>query len=59
MCIFSNSATIFATIDLAMKSDLLECIGNAYAYESFREVVIDEIHDILVSCKFQDCMQSV
>jgi len=59
MCIFSNSPIIFATIDLAMKSDLLEYIGNAYAYESFREVLIDEVHDILVSCKFQDYMQSV
>ena len=59
MYIFSNSPIIFATIDLAMKSDLLKYIRNDYTYKSFREVLIDEVHDILVSCKFQNCMQSV
>jgi len=59
MCIFSNSPIIFATIDLAIKSDLLEYIRNTYIYESFREVLINEVYNILVSYKFQNCMQSV
>jgi len=54
--IFSDSPIILATIDLAIKSYLIECIGNTYASESFGEVVIDEVHDVLVSCKFQDYM---
>ena len=58
-CIFSDSPIVLATIDLAIKLDLIECIGNAYAHESFGGVVIDEVHDVLVSCKFQDCMWSV
>ena len=57
--IFPDSPIVFATIDLAIKSDLIECIGNAYARKSFGGVVIDKVHDVLVSRKFQDCMQSV
>ena len=59
MCIFPNSPIILTTIDPTIKSNLLKYIRNAYIYESFREIVIDEVYDILVSCKFQDCMQSV
>ena len=58
-CIFPDSPIILATIDLVIKSDLIECIGNAYAHKSFGGVVIDEVHDILVSRKFWDCMQSI
>jgi len=57
--IFPDSPIVLATIDLAIKSDLIECIGNAYAHKSFGGVVIDEVHDILVSHKFWDCMQSI
>ena len=59
ICIFPDSPIVLATIDLAIKSDLIECIRNAYARESFGGVVIDEVHDVLVSCKFRDCMRSV
>jgi len=57
--IFPDSPIVLATIDLAIKSDLIECIGNAYARESFGGVVIDEVHDVLVSHEFWDCMRSV
>ena len=55
-CIFPDSPIVLAIIDLAIKSDLIECIGNAYVHESFGRVVIDEVHDILVSREFQDCI---
>ena len=57
--IFPDSPIVLATIDLAIKSDLIECIGNTYAHKSFGGVVIDEVHDILVSRKFWDCIQSI
>jgi len=57
--IFPDSPIVLATIDLAIKSYLIECIGNAYAHESFGGVVIDEVHDVLVSCEFRNCMRSV
>ena len=57
--IFPDSPIVFATIDLAIKSDLIECIRNVYARESFGGVVIDEVHNVLVSREFQDCMRSV
>ena len=57
--IFPNSPIVLATTDLVIKSDLMECIGNAYAHESFGGVVIDEVYNVLVSCKFWDCIQSV
>ena len=59
MCIFSDSPIILTTINLVIKSDLLECIENAYICKSFRGIVIDEFYDILVSCEFQDYIQSV
>ena len=58
-CIFPDSPIVLTTIDLVIKLDLIECIGNAYVCESFRGVVIDEVHDILVSHEFWDCIQSV
>ena len=57
--IFPDSPIVLATIDLVIKSDLIECIGNVYTYESFGEVVIDKVHNVLVSCKFWDCIRSV
>ena len=57
--IFPNFPIVLATIDLAIKSYLIKCIGNAYACENFGGVVIDEVHDVLVSCEFWDCMWSV
>ena len=59
MYVFSDSPIVLATIDLTIKSDLIECIGNYYAYKSFGKVVIDKVHDILVSCEFWGCIQSV
>ena len=52
MHVFPDSPIVLANIDLTIKSDLIECIGNAYAHKSFGRVVIDEFHDILVSCEF-------
>ena len=54
--IFPDSPIVLATIDLVIKSDLIECIGNAYTRESFREVIIDKVHDVLVSREFRNCM---
>ena len=51
MYMFSDSLIILATIDLAIKLDLIECIGNAYVCKSFGEVVIDEVYNVLVSHK--------
>ena len=59
MYIFPDSLIILTTIDLAIKSNLFECIRNAYMCKSFKRVVIDEFHDILVSYEFQNYMQSV
>jgi len=49
MYMFSDSLIILATIDLAIKLDLIEYIGNAYVCKSFGKVVIDEVYDVLVS----------
>jgi len=54
--IFPNSPIVLATIDLAIKSDLIECIGNTYAHKSFEKVVINEVYNVLVSHEFQNCM---
>ena len=59
MCIFPDSLVVLTTIDLVIKSDLIECIGNTYACESFGEVVINEVYNVLVSHEFWDCMWSV
>jgi len=59
MYIFPDSLIILTTIDLAIKSNLFEYIRNVYMCESFRRVVINELHDILVSYEFQNYMQSV
>ena len=56
MHIFSNSPIVLATIDLEIKSDLIECIGNAYTHKIFGEFVINEVYDVLISWKFWNCM---
>jgi len=56
MYIFSDFLIIFATIDLAIKLDLIKCIENAYVCKSFGRVVIDEVYDVLISYKVWDCM---
>ena len=59
MYMFPDSLIILATIDLAIKSDLIECIGNTYVCKSFGEVVINKVYDVLISYKIWDCMQSI
>jgi len=51
MYMFPDSLIILATIDLVIKSDLIECIGNTYVCKSFGEVVINEVYDVLISYK--------
>ena len=42
---------------MRIKLDLIECIGNSYTHERFGGVVIDEVHDVLVSCEFRNHIQ--